>query len=91
MKMAYIRYILRGCEELGWDAEYSRDGNVERIKIKPFANVKFYYNCEPAVKALMQIGAEEYEAQDIVFNKIKFEGCLHFNTQIFWVEFSEIC
>ena len=89
--MAYISYILRGCEALGWDAEYSRNGNVERIKIKPFANVKFYYAGEPAVKALMQIGAEEYEAQDIVFNKIKFEGCLHFNTQIFWVEFSEIC
>ena len=89
--MAYIRYILRGCEELGCDAEYSREENVEKIKIKPFANVKFYYTGEPAVQALIEAGKDRGEAENIVFEILKFEGWLHFNTQIFWVEFSEIC
>ena len=89
--MSYITKIKKGCEALGWDYEYDKKGNVEKIKIKPFANVKFYYTGEPAVQALIEAGKDRGEAENIVFEILKFEGCYHFNTQIFWVEFSEIC
>ncbi len=87
--MSYITKIKKGCESLGWDFEYDKKGDVEKIKIKPYANVKFYYNGEPAVQALIEAGKDRGEAENIVFEILKFEGCYHYNTQIFWVEFSE--
>ena len=87
--MSYITKIKKGCEALGWDFEYEKKGDVEKIKIKPFANVKFSYVGEPAVQALIEAGKDREVAENIVFELLKFEDSLHFNTQIFYVTFSE--